>query len=119
MSEKVFVDLKNIETVRSSSEEAETIITVERLEKDILIYSSDNVMITKIARAARKNPSAWQCWEGSRTKDGKLHGYFFSAPRNVLTFRSGIKKEYTEEQHAERVARGKALAQARGFGGNK
>ena len=113
MSEKVFVDIDNIETIYSSSEEAETTITIERLENQIVIFSSDCRMIAKIARAAKKNPSVWKCWEGSRTKDGRLRGYFFSAPKKVLVFRSGTPRILSEEQRAKRVARGKALAQAR------
>lgn len=119
MSEKILVDFNKVEAVRSSAEEAETTITIGRLEKNIVIYSSDNTMITKIVRAARKNPSAWQCWEGSRSRDGKLQGYFFSAPKSALIIKSGAKKQLSEEQLVERIARGKKLAQMRGFGTKK
>lgn len=92
-----YVDINNLETVYSSSDEAETTVNVSRADKFITIYSSDNVMITKIKRAALKNPENWKCWEGSRSLDGKLHSYFFEAPRKALSFRSGNKKELTEE----------------------
>lgn len=94
---KKYVSIDSIETVYSSSDEAETTINVSRSDKFITIYSSDNTMITKIKRAAAKNPENWKCWEGSRSPDGKLHSYFFEAPKKALSFRGGNKKEMTEE----------------------
>ena len=98
MPDRKYVDINNLESVYSSSDEAETTITVGRNDKVITIYSSDNAMITKIKRAALKNPENWKCWEGSRSLDGKLHSYFFEAPKRALSFRCGNKKEFTEEE---------------------
>lgn len=97
MSNRKYVDINNLETVYSSSDEAETTVCVGKNDKVITICSSDNTMITKIKRAALKNIGNWKCWEGSRSSDGKLHSYFFEAPKKALSFRGGNKKEMTEE----------------------
>ena len=97
MPDRKYVDINKLESVHSSSDEAETTITVGRNDKVITIYSSDNAMITKIERAALKNPENWKCWEGARSPDGKLRSYFFEAPKRALSFRGGNKKELTEE----------------------
>ena len=100
MSDVKYVSINKIETVTVVREEAETTITTNRVDDYITIYSSDNVMITKIAKAALNNPEGWLCWEAGRDSNNRVTGYFFKAPKKALCFRSGTRKErvFTEEQ---------------------
>lgn len=99
MENRKYLDINKLEeAVFAPVDEAETVINVNRTDDRIEIYSSDNTMITKIKRAALKNPKEWKCWESDRDVKGRLRGYFFSAPKKALSFRGGNKKDITEEQ---------------------
>ena len=100
MSDIKYIGINKIETVAVMKEEAETTITTNRVDDYITIYSSDNVMITKIAKAALNNPKEWLCWEAGRDSNNRVRGYFFKAPKKSLCFRCGSRKErvFTEEQ---------------------
>ena len=98
MAERKYVDIKDIEVVHVSSDESETCISYGRYDDVLNIFSSDNTAITKIKRAAAKNPKDWKCWEAYRTPDGILRGFFSEAPKRSLGFRSGKKIEVSEEK---------------------
>ena len=92
-----YVTVDKIGVVYACASEAETTITVTREDTELSIYCSDNVMLTKIKKAMAKNPENWKCWEAGRDSEGKLKGYFFTAPKKSLSLRGGNKKEITEE----------------------
>lgn len=111
-----YLDIRNLEPIRISGEEAETTITTGRLDDHLMIFCSDNAMLTKITKAALKNIDKWKCWESGRDKSGNVCGYFFIAPKKALSIRSGNKKEVSEEyKEAMRVR----LAQVKGRGRKK
>lgn len=120
-NEKQYVtNLSNLQTIFCPClDEQEITVTGVRPESHIHIFVSDNVMLTKIKRAAffsieeggdiRKD---WKCWEGSKDPQGNITGYFFEAPKNLLSFRSSVSTQnLTDEQKAkivERFKKGKA-----------
>lgn len=107
-----YLTADEIGTVVCSVDEQETTIQVSRDEGVLNIWSSDNTMITKLRKCVAEGPDTWKCWEGSRDSDGNVTGYFFSAPRKVLTLRANpIVRDYTDEQRAEMAERMRTMAQ--------
>lgn len=94
-----YIKLNQIERCGTPRNEAETTINIGYSNNSIKIYTSDNSMLTKIIKAASKNPEGWKCWCGGKDRDGNIHGYFFEAPKNAVRLASGSrkKKEVTEE----------------------
>lgn len=104
-----YLTADEIGTVVCTLDEQETTVQVSRDTGTLNIWSSDNTMITKLRKCVAESPDVWKCWEGSRDPDGNLTGYFFSAPRDMLTFRTKkVTREFTDEQReaaAERLKR--------------
>lgn len=101
------VFFEDIETISCNATEQETSVTFLRQENVMKIYTSDNTTLTDLKKKLRDNPSEWKCWEGPRNSDGTISGYFFEAPKDLLTFRTKtVSREMTEEQRqaaAERL----------------
>ena len=96
--EKKLISVNEIETISCSDlDEAETTICVERRSKTAQIYTSDNVMLTKLKKQMSKN-SEWKCWEASRNADGEVTGYFFEVPKRAVSIRAGNKIEVSDER---------------------
>lgn len=104
-------DLKTIDC--PYSEEQETTINISRVDSQMTIFTSDNTMLTKIRKKAflpeeegsliRKD---WKCWEGTMSaknaNEEEPHptGYFFLAPKKLLSFRGEVRVLTEEEKMA-------------------
>jgi len=111
MSERKYLTADQIGVAACPVDEQETTIQVSRDEGVLNIWSSDNTMITKLRKCVEEGPDTWKCWEGSRDADGRVTGYFFSAPRKMLTLRANpIVRDYTDEQRAEMAERMRMMA---------
>lgn len=93
---KKYLNVNEIETIRCSVDEAETTIGVERNNNIASIYTSDNVMLTKLKRQMSKNNN-WKCWEAGRNSEGEVTGYFFEVPKRAISIRTGNKREVSDE----------------------
>lgn len=92
------ISVDKIEAIRCADlDEAETTICVERKGNTAQIYTSDNVMLTKLKKQMVKNPE-WKCWEAGRNTDNKVTGYFFEVPRRSVSIRAGNKIEVSDER---------------------
>mgnify|MGYP003332682184 CR=1 FL=1 len=109
---KMITNAKDLRVIACTSiEEQETTINVNRSEDRMIIFTSDNTMLTKLKKKAfllatddveggGQIRQDWKCWEGSPNVDGEPTGYFFSAPKQLLSFRSEqrAERELTDEQ---------------------
>lgn len=92
--------------INGCPEERETTINVLGSSQTMEIYTSDNVMITKLKKLLDANPDTIKCWEAGRF-EGKVTGYFFEMPKKHLSFRSSFNKHSMSEE--SRIAFGERI----------
>lgn len=98
-----------IETISCPMEEQETTVVYSRSGDIMKIYTSDNTTLTDLKKKLKDNPEDWKCYVASKNNDGTVSGYFFEAPKDLLTFRTKkVTRELTEEQKQAITARLKA-----------
>ena len=91
------VRLEELETIGvRCKDEMETTITYMRDSDRAKIYTSDNVTMTRIKRAASKNPDAWRFYEMGRF-NGVVTGYTAECPKKAISIVSGKKVELSDE----------------------
>ena len=91
MSYGKIVSVSEIQTCKVPVEEQEYTISKGRKDRNLEIFASDNTFITKLKRVIVKNPDAWKCKE-IRDSEKEVVGYFFEAPKSVLSIRRGVSK---------------------------
>lgn len=83
-----------------SSDEQETTITLLRNENGFKLYTSDNLMLTKLSKLINAPGTAWKLEKINRNSDGTPNGYFFICNiKNCLSLKA--KKQPTREMSAE------------------
>lgn len=92
--------MTELKTVTCDMDEQETTITFSRKEDKAYVYTSDNTMVTKIAKLLNAPDSLWTLENVIRDKDGNPTGYEFSVPKKMVALRSKPKvtKELTDEE---------------------
>lgn len=107
---KDYLTYDQLETICSNIEEQETVVTYLRKEDRMKIYTSDNTTLTELKKRLRENPEDWKCYEAGRNSNGEVTGYFFEAPKDLLTFRTKkATRKLTDEQRAQLSERMKAI----------
>ena len=102
-------------------EEQEISVALGRQDSKLSIYVSDNTWITKIKKLWEQNLTGWECY-ATKSKDGKITGYFFEAPKKAFSLRTGKDKkiDFSEEtierrkkhaQHLQELRKAKRAAQ--------
>lgn len=79
-----------------SSEEQETTVQMGRTEDVAYVWTSDNVVATKIKKLMGRAPDQWKLVKISTNAAGEPVGYFFECPKKLVSFRVG--REYSDEQ---------------------
>ena len=89
-----------VKGLMADEQETSILLSRERGFRDkVKIYTSDNTFITKIKKAIKKNPSAWEIIVAG-TMNGEIVGFDFVGPVNVIRIGSGKKRtrNLTDEQ---------------------
>ena len=71
-----------------SSEEQETTVQMSRTEDVAYVWTSDNVVVTKIKKLMGRAPDQWKLVKISTNAAGEPVGYFFECPKNLVGFRA-------------------------------
>lgn len=99
--------LIDFEPIKCDIEEQETVITFRRRDKEAIIYTSDNTMLTKMQKRVQNSNGKIDYKVCSRDKDGNATGYEFKVPikcvsiRNIAEPRAPMSEEQ-KKQIAER-----------------
>lgn len=88
-------------------EEQETCINFMRGDDRAMIYTSDTTTMTKLNKLVELDGTEWKLESEARLPSGELVGKTYSRPVSFISFRSKRmkKRNYTEEQRKEMVAR--------------
>ena len=71
-----------------SSEEQETTVQMSRTEDVAYVWTSDNVVVTKIKKLMGRAPDQWKLVKISTNAAGEPVGYFFECPKKLVSFRT-------------------------------
>lgn len=104
MSYGKIVKVNEIQVCKVPVEEQEYTISKGREDRTLEIFANDNTFITKLKKAMKKNPDIWECRE-IRDSEGEVAGYFFEAPKSILSVRSGAKtpRKSMSEEHKQKL----------------
>ena len=86
-----------------SSEEQETTVQMSRTEDVAYVWTSDNVVVTKIKKLMERAPDQWKLVKISTNAVGEHVGYFFECPKKLVSFRT--LRAYDENDKAAIAAR--------------
>lgn len=86
-----------------SSEEQETTVQMSRTEDMAYVWTSDNVVVTKIKKLMERAPDQWKLVKISTNAAGEPVGYFFECPKKLVSFRT--LRAYDENDKAAIAAR--------------
>ena len=86
-----------------SSEEQETTVQMSRTEDVAYVWTSDNVVVTKIKKLMERAPDQWKLVKISTNAAGEPVGYFFECPKKLVSFRT--PRAYDENDKAAIAAR--------------
>lgn len=92
-------ELDELHITGNSAEEREVTVTASADEDVIHIYTSDDSYLTKFKKLMSANPK-WKIIRVTHNSDGSVPGVMLEAPKNCLSFRAGLEREYTDEQRA-------------------
>lgn len=86
-----------------SSEEQETTVQMSRTEDVAYVWTSDNVVVTKIKKLMGRAPGQWKLVKISTNAAGEPVGYFFKCPKKLVSFRAPVSfSDETKKASAER-----------------
>lgn len=86
-----------------SGEEQETTVQMSRTEDVAYVWTSDNVVATKIKKLMGRAPDQWKLVKISTNAAGEPVGYFFECPKKLVSFRT--LRTYDENDKAAIAAR--------------
>ena len=86
-----------------SSEEQETTVQMSRTEDVAYVWTSDNVVVTKIKKLMERAPDQWKLVKISTNAAGEPVAYFFECPKKLVSFRT--LRAYDENDKAAIAAR--------------
>lgn len=73
-------------------------IQISRNRDTASIWTSDNTQLTKIKRIMRKDPNSYVCTGVTKNKLGEIVGYTFECPKNLIGYRTSVKRSMSDEQ---------------------
>lgn len=88
-----------------SGEEQETTVQMSRTEDVAYVWTSDNVVATKIKKLMGRAPDQWKLVKISTNAAGEPAGYFFECPRKAIKL--GVENSISDEARAAMSERAK------------
>ena len=95
-----YIDITELKAISVPVSEQETTISYSRNGDECEIYTSDNTVVTKLKKVWEANPSGYKCKVVYDTNK-EIVGYFFYTSKKNISFRSGLKREVSEEQREQ------------------
>lgn len=92
------ISVDDIVATKCGAFEQETVIQISRNREVASIWTSDNTQITKIKRVMHKDPNSYVCVEVTKNKLGGVVGYAFECPKNLISYRTAVKRSISDEQ---------------------
>ena len=92
------ISVDEITATRCNTFEQETVIQISRNRDTASIWTSDNTQLTKIKRVMCKDPNSYVCTEVTKNKLGEVIGYAFECPKNLISYRTSVKRSMSDEQ---------------------
>lgn len=89
-----------------SADEQETTVQMSRTEDVAYVWTSDNVVVTKIKKLMGRAPDQWKLVKISTNAAGEPVGYFFECPRKAIKL--GVENSISDEARAAMSERAKA-----------
>lgn len=114
MQQDYIKEVVNIQPVRVSCEDQETLIVIKRDATKITLSISDNKMLTRIKRLMSKAPDLIDCRVYSRNKEGQPVEYEVDMPIKCLSFRVPRQKRVLTDDQRKAYAERMRRVQARG-----
>lgn len=88
-------EIKTIYGVRN--DEKETSISLVANDDMAILYTNDNVFLTKMKKRFAKNTTEFTCEEFFNSEDGEVYSYKFTFPKKYVSIRT-VTKEVSDEQ---------------------
>lgn len=92
------ISIDDITVTKGSTFEQETVIQISRNRDMASIWTSDNTQLTKIKHIMRKDSNSYVCTEVTKNKLGEVVGYAFECPKNLISYRTAVKRSISDEQ---------------------
>ena len=92
------ISIDDITATKCNMFEQETIIQISRNRDTASIWTSDNTQLTRIKRIMRKDPNSYVCTEVTKNKLGEVVGCAFECPKNLIGYRTSVKRSMSDEQ---------------------
>lgn len=103
-----------LEAIDAIADEQETTLQRDRNEKLWHLWTSDNLVLTKMKKMMAQNPEGYKLTQISWTRDGTPAGYGFDIDLKLIGFKAKrLTRTLTEEQKAALSARAKEMQQIR------
>lgn len=102
--------LEDLHITGNCSEEREITVATTADEDIIHVYTSDDVYLTKIKKLILTNPKDWILKNIVFGKDNVISGVMVQGPKNGLSLRAALEREYSDEQKAAMAERARAIS---------
>ena len=92
------ISVDDITATKCNTFEQETVIQISRNRDKASIWTSDNTQLTRIKRVMCKDPNSYVCTGVTKNKLGEVVGYAFECPKNLIGYRTSVKRSMSDEQ---------------------
>ena len=92
------ISIDDITATKCNTFEQETVIQISRNRDKASIWTSDNTQLTRIKRVMCKDPNSYVCTGVTKSKLGEVVGYAFECPKNLIGYRTSVKRSMSDEQ---------------------
>ena len=82
-----YINIDQCESIVSKHDEKETTINISKNDPMAIIYTCDNVTVTKIKKLNKRCPGLYKCRVASRNSEGRVTGYYFEVPKQYIAFK--------------------------------
>ena len=89
---KTRINKEDVKRISCGIDSQETTIVITKKDDMMSIYTSDPVMLAELKKAISDD---WVCYELDRRKDGRVSGYMFEAPKDILSIKHCRKSRKT------------------------
>lgn len=91
--------IEDIKTISRDITEQETTISFGRTDTTARMWVADNTMLTKVRNLIAKAPDSYKIVNVTYCGD-EITGFEVEFPKNLLSFRQPVTREFTDEQRA-------------------
>lgn len=103
--------IEDIKTISRDYAEQETTISFGRTDTTAHMWVADSTMLTKVRNLIAKAPDSYKITNIDYCGD-EVTGFEVEFPKNLLSFRQPVTREYTDEQKAAASERMKNMRAA-------